>query len=83
MSAAKVPAWVTDGWYANNPEKQQLAIARYYSPVATEAERVAAREFSVPKNRRESHACSSCGRFAFAAPRICFWCERATLEFKP
>jgi hypothetical protein len=108
MSAAKVPAWVTDGWYANNPEKQQLAIARYHSPVATEREREAARVFNrlsempiavwagttpeaialvdemMSHVQTPTYPCTACRRFAFAAPRICFWCGRqATLEFKP
>jgi hypothetical protein len=37
---AAVPAWIADGsWYANNPQKLQLAIVRSFDPVTTPLER--------------------------------------------
>jgi hypothetical protein len=70
--ALAVPAWVVDGWYANNPDKQQLAIARYFIPVTTLAERAAARAFVLTA----SAACVSCGCFAFPTQGTrCWWCR--------
>jgi hypothetical protein len=69
----EVPAWIADGsWYANNPSKLQMAISRFYLPVTKRKERdaVAAYAPSAP-----TFSCSSCGRFAFAAPTVCHWCR--------
>lgn len=46
VSVATVPAWVTGGWYTNNPEKQRMAITRYRAPVTTEQERADAKAYA-------------------------------------
>jgi hypothetical protein len=72
---APVPGWVLDGWYCNNPDRQQFAIARYRTPVCTAVERDAARAYNaIPKPA--TFACTVCGQFAFAEPTQCFWCRR-------
>lgn len=71
-----VPKWVLDGWYGNNPDRQQFAIARYRTPVVTDAERDAARAYAVRSETTATFACEECGRFAFPTPTICFWCTR-------
>lgn len=70
-----IPAWVLDGWYANNSEKQAHAIACYRRPVCTEAERGAARAYAA-EAKSETFGCAVCGQFAFDRPRVCFWCGR-------
>lgn len=72
---AAVPSWVIDGWYANNPEKQQLAIARYFTPVTTPAERELARLPNCSAHL-PTFACMDCGKFAFSKPTLCYWCAR-------
>jgi hypothetical protein len=59
-----VPAWVTDGWYSNNSAAQQLAIARYFLPVALPAEVTIAR---LDAELRQRHLRGEC-------TRPCYWC---------
>jgi hypothetical protein len=40
----RMPRWVVDGWYSNNPMKQQMAVANWHRPVTTPRERQEARE---------------------------------------
>lgn len=68
----EVPSWVTEPWYGSDAMGQHLAMLRYHMPVTTLAERTAAAEFVAG----ETFACTSCGKFAFARPRPCFWCMR-------
>jgi hypothetical protein len=67
-----VPAWVTEGW-GQDWMGLKLAILHYQQPASTPAERRANAAYapSAP-----TFGCSSCGRFAFAHPTICFWCAR-------
>lgn len=39
----KMPRWVIDGWYSNNPHAERLAIIRWHRPVTTAAERAQAK----------------------------------------
>jgi hypothetical protein len=66
------PAWVTVG-YADDPVGLRAAIARWYIPKTTPEERAAAAAFVAG----ETFPCTSCGRFAFARPRACYWCSRS------
>lgn len=68
-----VPSWVVDGWYANNPAKQQHAIACYRRPVTTPAERELAQQ---PLAMAPTFACLDCGKFAFSKPTRCYWCAK-------
>lgn len=71
----QMPGWITycnGPNYPNNPERQQLAIARWHLPVATPAEVAASRAFVLPATL----GCTACRRFAFSAPTVCFWCRR-------
>lgn len=73
VSPRRVPVWVTD-FYTNDPHGQRLAIERYCKPVTTYAERMAAQAF-VPE-RANLTGCTSCGRFSFVVPTLCYWCVR-------
>lgn len=71
MRRPRVPTWVTE-WFANDPFGQKLAVNRYHQPVTTEAERMAASTFTLERGI----GCTSCGRFAFPKPTLCYWCQR-------
>lgn len=52
----------------------RLRAVRRFRMVASVAETAAAKAFvSAP-----TVGCTSCGRFAFAVPMLCFWCLRST-----
>jgi len=67
-----VPTWVTDGWFASDAHGQKLAALRYLMPTSTPAERQANAAYAPAA---PTFGCSSCGRFAFARPTLCYWCR--------
>jgi hypothetical protein len=72
----RVPAWVTKGYYEGDPGGLRLAIRRYREPHSTEAERADVAAYVAG----ETFPCTSCGRFAFARPRACYWCVRPLIQ---
>ncbi len=76
----KLPEWTRDGSvFSNDPDGFAAHISRVHSwfePAWTRGvERARQMAIDAPAPR-PTFSCSSCGRFSFAEPTLCFWCKR-------